>query len=234
MLEKKDENTFVINSIEDLVFFAYDVRNGNTYKGKTVELGANLDFCSTKSYVDAFRKDYDKYGYEGELKTALTTGEGFKSIGIDFLGENETEIGYFSGIFNGNNKSIYNCYINKVASEDDILRIGLFGTYLYGEVQNLSLINIDYIGNNAEGISGIASKLMAGGKVSNINVTGEIKAVGEKSISGCGIICFNQGIISNCHNFANIYLELNDDTLTARLLRRRNFSKSRRIILYRE
>ena len=32
-LEKKEENVFVINSIEDLIFFAYDVREGNTYEG---------------------------------------------------------------------------------------------------------------------------------------------------------------------------------------------------------
>lgn len=239
MLEKKDENIFVINSIEDLVFFAYDVRNGNTYKGKTVELGANLDFCSTKSYVDAFRKDYDKYGYEGELKTALTTGEGFKSIGIDFIRKEETENGHFSGIFKGNNKSIYNCYINKFVYDDEKYRIGLFGSSLYGEVHDFSLNNINYNlknGNNSASICGIANSLMPGGKVSNVRVTGEIKNVGSGvgDINASGIICFNQGIISNCHNFANIYLELNDDTLTARVLRRRNFSKSRRIILYRE
>ena len=37
-LEKEDENTLVINSIEDLIFFAYDVTNGNNYSGKTVKL----------------------------------------------------------------------------------------------------------------------------------------------------------------------------------------------------
>lgn len=202
-------------------------------------MGANLDFYSTKSYVDAFRKDYDKYGYEGELKTALTTGEGFKSIGVDFLGENETEIGYFSGIFKGNNKSIYNLYINKDVSGEQKYRIALFGASLYGEVQDLSLININYnLKNNDNGASicAITNCLRPGGKVSNVSVTGEIKNIGlgEGSVAACGIICYNQGIISNCHNFANIYAELNDDTLTARLLCRWNFNKSGRSTIYRK
>ena len=34
-LEKESDDVFIINSIEDLVFFSYDVRNGNNYNGKT-------------------------------------------------------------------------------------------------------------------------------------------------------------------------------------------------------
>ena len=48
-LEKEGSDTFVINSIEDLVFLSYDVTNGNTYNGKTVKLATNLDFSSDKS-----------------------------------------------------------------------------------------------------------------------------------------------------------------------------------------
>ena len=48
VLEQENENIYVINSIEDLVFFSYDVRNGNTYEGKTVKLGTSLDFNSVK------------------------------------------------------------------------------------------------------------------------------------------------------------------------------------------
>ena len=37
-LEKKNDTTFVINSIEDLVFFSYDVTTkGTTYEGNTVK-----------------------------------------------------------------------------------------------------------------------------------------------------------------------------------------------------
>ena len=77
ILEKESENIYIINSIEDLVFFSYDVRNGNTYEGNIVKLGTDLNFNSDNSYVDAFRTDYGKYGYNGELKTLLTSGEAY-------------------------------------------------------------------------------------------------------------------------------------------------------------
>ena len=109
-LEKEDENTFVINSIEDLVFFAYDVTNGNNYSGKTVKLGISLDFNSTKSYIAPLRTDYGKYGYNGELKTLLTTGEGFIPIGV---GSDEVGTNSFSGTFDGQNNQIINLYINE-------------------------------------------------------------------------------------------------------------------------
>ena len=84
VLETEGTDTYIINSIEDLVFFADDVTNGNTYEGQTVKLGLSLDFNSTKSYVDPLRTNYGEYGYDGELKTLLTTGEGFKSIGTNY------------------------------------------------------------------------------------------------------------------------------------------------------
>ena len=107
-LEKEEENVFVINSIEDLIFFAYDVREGNTYEGKTVKLGIDLDFNSTKSYVNAFRMDYGKYGYDGELKTLLTSGEGFLPIGT--INDVNISNNYFKGTFDGNYHEILNLY----------------------------------------------------------------------------------------------------------------------------
>ena len=81
-LEQEDANTFVINSIEDLAFFSYDVTNETTYEGKTVKLGTNLDFNSDKSYVDPDRTDFAQYGYTGPLKQALTSGTGFSPIEV--------------------------------------------------------------------------------------------------------------------------------------------------------
>ena len=119
---------YIINSIEDLVFFAYDVANGNTYEGKYVSLGLSLDFNSTKSYVDPSRTDYAQYGYEGELKTLLTTGTGFKII------DNE-----FNGNFNGQNQKIYNLYIN-IEDDTEQGEIGLFSIN-NGVIDNLELVN---------------------------------------------------------------------------------------------
>ena len=138
-LEKEDENTLVINSIEDLVFFSYDVNNGNTYEGQTIKLGLSLDFDSSKSYVDAYRTDYGKYGYNGVLKTLLTSGEGFKPIGT-YLNNNtsindETNTP-FMGTFNGNNHEINGLRI--VSSEKGK---GLFGLVKGATIKNLGIGN---------------------------------------------------------------------------------------------
>ena len=53
--------------------------------------------------MDANRTDFGKYGYNGELKKLLTSGEGFIPIGS--IEENNK---VFYGIFDGNN---YNNYV---------------------------------------------------------------------------------------------------------------------------
>ena len=152
-LEKESDDVFIINSIEDLVFFSYDVRNGNNYNGKTVKLGCSLDFNSNKSYVDAFRTDYGKYGYDGELKTLLTTGEGFLPIGS--LTDSTTQ--NFYGTFNGTGNTIYNLYIDKI--NDDIgQKVGFF-TNNRGNVCNVKLLNVNlHLKSNEGSLGGISGQ----------------------------------------------------------------------------
>ena len=206
--DETDANTYIINSIEDLVVFASDVRNGNTYEGKTVKLGLSLDFNSNKSYVDPLRTDYGEYGYDGELKTLLTTGEGFKPIGSSNL----TIKNYFHGTFDGNNNSIYNLYItlNTKQAEDTVL--GFFSTN-QGIIQNINLYNINinvpemeneisvYLG----GISGTNSN-----NISNCYVNGKMINRGKQwSVAGgvCGIL--GNATIENCINETTIIVENN-------------------------
>ena len=136
-VDETAENTYIINSIEDLVFFSHDVTNGNTYEGETVKLGLSLDFNSNKSYVDPLRTDYGQYGYDGELKTLLTSGEGFKIIQ-----------GEFAGIFDGKGKSIYNLYIN-IEDDEDFKSVGLFSINK-GTIKNLELFNsnVEFVSKN--------------------------------------------------------------------------------------
>lgn len=199
-LEKEDENTYVINSIEDLVFFAYDVTNGNNYSGKTVKLGTSLDFNSTKSYVDPLREDYGKYGYNGELKTLLTTGEGFKTIGITTEDNKEKNL---LGTFDGNNNFIKNLYIN-VTSDAEFEKRGLFANN-YGTINNLKLLDVNlYLNNKAGKIAGISGQNSSTGIINNCIVSGKIKFEGEKGNSG-GITTYCSGKMSNCGNIADIY-----------------------------
>ena len=100
-----DDNPYTINSIEDLVFFSYDVNDGNTYEGQTVKLALSLDFNSNKSYVEPLRTNYGEYGYNGELKTLLTTGEGFKPIGA-YLNSNTSINDETNTPFMGDRKSV--------------------------------------------------------------------------------------------------------------------------------
>ena len=195
-LEQENETTFVINSIEDLVVFSYNVRTGNKYEGQTVKLGLNLDFKSDKSYVDPDRTDFDKYGYSGPLKQALTTGEGFKPIGSQDLANS------FYGTFDGDNKAICSLYEN--INKDDVARGGLF-VATYGEIRNLGLVNVN--------ITAIAQSVSVGGiaknsynNIYNCYVTGNITAIGSSwmPVGGlCGAMK-NGGDIINSYNLASI------------------------------
>ena len=198
-LEKENETTFVINSIEDLVVFSHNVRNGNKYEGQTVKLGVNLDFKSDKSYVDPDRTDYGIYGYEGNLKQLLTTGEGFIPIG-DQEGTNS-----FYGTFDGDNNVICSLYENIDRNED--IRGGLFAVN-YGETKSLGLIDINI---NARGVltivGGITGKSY--NNIYNCYVTGDIKVTGSfwMPVGGlCGTMS-KKANIENCYNLADIESE---------------------------
>ena len=197
--DTSDPNIYIVNSIEDLVVFSYNVSNGNTYEGKTVKLGITLDFNSTKSYCDAFREDYEKYGYRGELREALISGNGWKSIG------NEVDIGQnnFKGTFDGNNKCICNLYINK----NDINEIGYIGLFAnnQGNIKNLSLKNakINTSGNDEiyHFIGGISGNNE--GTIINCATYGIYHSDGNSALIS-GIAGRNQGSIELCTNNAKI------------------------------
>lgn len=215
--DASDSNVYIINSIEDLVFFAYDVgNNDNTYEGKTVKLSLSLDFNSSKSYVDAFRTDYGKYGYNGELKTLLTSGEGFLPVGSIIDGEQDISK-RFSGTFDGSNFEIKNCFVHSDAVDTKkVNRIAFFSCSVDGEVKNLGLVNIKYslTNYNDEGsVSGIAISTSKDTKISNCWVTGNIKqdSKGTGAVNCSGIITYNSGIIENCYNLANIQAETNNE-----------------------
>ena len=201
-LEQEETDTFVINSIEDLVFFSADVSNGNTYEGKTVKLGVNLDFNSNKSYVNPNRTDFDKYGYNGPLKQVLTSGEGFNPIG-----EASTDVdqgtNYFYGVFEGEHKVISSLYINKTSDEN--LYIGLFSNN-YGEIKNLGVIDVDLIVQGAStsvgGITGYNYNTLY-----NCYVTGNIEVRGNHWLSIGGLCGVTRNRIENCYNLANINCE---------------------------
>ena len=206
-INESNPNEYTINSIEDLVFFSYDVRNGNTYEGKTVKLGQDLDFKSSKSYVNSHRTDYEKYGYSGDLKQALETS-GFEPIGVyedDTWDFNNS----FSGIFDGDEKIIYNLKIKKNIDENKKFGIGMFAVN-YGIIKNIELKDINIvISENTSfygAIGGIAGLNKKEKIINNCNVSGNIEVIesnGDYNLGG--IIGSNSGECEKCFNEANIY-----------------------------
>ena len=214
-LEKKDDTTFVINSIEDLVFFSYDVtKNENKYEGQTVELGTNLDFKSDKSYVDPDRTDYGIYGYSGNLKQLLITERGFMPIGSTY--DTNVSTNYFSGTFNGNYNYICNLYQNYEDSDNTSI-VGLFSTN-NGTIENLRIenCNINVATNNMHIVVGtICGRNM--GNVSNCGSSGNIN-IGDSGTAGSyvgGITgqAFNN--IESCYSRCRINSKIDENSPNA-------------------
>ncbi len=208
-----DDDPYTINSIEDLVFFAHDVTNGNNYEGKYVNLGLSLDFNSTKSYVDAYRTDYKTYGYDGELKTMLTSGEGFKTIGITTEDNKEKNL---LGTFDGKGNTIYNLYIN-VSNRGkgiEFEKRGLFANN-YGTICNLKLLNVNLYLNTDNGrLAGVCAQNFSTGNINNCIVSGNIKDESFQGTAG-GITCWSSGNINNCGNDANIFCKITQSPETS-------------------
>ncbi len=210
---------YIINSIEDLVFFAHDVTNGNNYEGKTVKLGTSLDFNSTKSYVDPFRTDYGEYGYDGELKTLLTSGEGFIPIGTIY--DRDISMNHFYGTFDGNYNTIYNLYQN-IEESNKALIAGLFGTNM-GTIKNLQIKNANLSGitNNMHILMGVIVGRNSGniencsseGNI-NINANG-IKSVFIGGISGQGDSSGVTNTVNKCYSKMNIKIEIKNSNVVS-------------------
>ena len=198
------EDPYTINSIEDLVFFASNVTNGTTYEGQTVKLGLSLDFNSNKSYVEPLRTDYEEYGYDGELKTLLTTGEGFKPIGTTYDAKVSTN--YFKGIFDGDGNTIYNLYQN-IENSEYVTIAGLFSTN-GGNIKNLKLNNIIINGttNNLHLLlGGIAGR-------NNDGVIEKCSTSGKLSILANGINgIYAGGIVGQAISTGNVISQCNSD-----------------------
>lgn len=207
VLETEETDSYVINSIEDLVFFAECVTNGDTYEGKTVKLGLSLDFNSSKSYIDPLRTDYGKYGYDGELKTLLTSGEGFKPIGTIY--DTNISTNYFKGTFDGNFNTIYNLYQN-IENSEYVTIAGLFSTN-GGTIKRLKVDNVNINGstNNFHLLLGGIAGRNNSGNMEQCESSGKInvQANGIKDIYIGGIVAqtlSTGGIINQCSSSMKI------------------------------
>ena len=220
VLEKIGENTWQINSIEDLVALSYEVNSGaNSYDGKTVELGRDLWFTGEFDSYNNENSIYvqDDYGHkpsdEGTLtiKEHMINGKGFFGIGQETGSGNNP----YKGSFDGKGYGIYgikfcsyfsNGLFKKVEATTDME----FKNVTLGKGSNTS------IGGQ---YNGIISKIDGEGsiKVDNIvNETFENGIIIDGSGNGGIIGCISGNVNLNIKNCVNKTSFIADKTSTSR------------------
>lgn len=155
-----------IQYVEDILDIAMDVENGKNYENQKIVLENDLDFSDKSCY-----KNPDQYyTYNGEIISldSLTSTDSFPETNTvykelqknnilgstpGFIQIGRTEDKTFKGVFDGNNHTLSNVYINifAIAMEDKNLRqsTGIFG-YNDGYICNLKIdkINIKLLSND--------------------------------------------------------------------------------------
>ncbi|MBC8548516.1 MAG: hypothetical protein H8D23_02600 [Candidatus Brocadiales bacterium] len=134
---------------------------------------------------------------------------------IDMTGVTTSEIGYFSGSFDGNNNTITNLTISRSVSEtfDNFGFIGRLSEE--GIVKNLCLIDISVTLEVSLGvIGGIVGE--NNGTIDNSCVSGNINGVGIVYIGG--LVGQNDGTIKNSYSTANVTGTARDVTCSESLV----------------
>ena len=218
----KDENgndieegqPYEIWCIEDLCAFSNMVNSGSYFfYNETVMLMQNLNFNSKYSYVNGritIDGNIKSYNSIEELQKKLTTNEGFYPIG-----DGKKTTSNFRGIFDGNNKSINNIYINRTD-----MSVGLFGRSTIRD-NNIIIKNLNISGNMTGGdwVGSIFGEVRVEDNnnkslyIKIENCINNVKMKGENCVGGIvGISNASSSgkvIISNCVNNSEINGENN-------------------------
>ena len=205
-LDGSEEKPYEIWCIEDLCAFSNQVNKGNPFISKYVKLMRDLNFNSDLSYENGkILVDGNIQSCQSieELKNLLTENEGFYPIG-----DRSTEMSDFRGIFDGNNNTIKNIYINR----PDI-SVGLFGTMKI-QYNQASISNLKISGNmTGQTVGGICAEIRISAYNSQEVFVNIENCVSDLKIEGDvvgGIVGINQPgsesslIISDCINNGGI------------------------------
>ena len=187
--------TVKINYIEDLLNLSLDVNNYKNYHGYTFLLERTIDFYDDSSYKDANSTDFGDLNEDGiasDIKTELTSGKGFPSIG----NSNES----FKGIFNGNNNEIKNIYINSPTNWE-----GLFGYTQSATIKKLGITGNISCGSD---VAGLVGYMYSGNIIEECYNKCSVKASNDNvgGIVGYGYYgniikkCYNSGTINSTKN----------------------------------
>lgn len=139
---KSNQNTFTLTTAEQLAGLASLVNSGNTFDGKTINLGADLDLSG---------HEWTSIGY---LKQST------------FFDRTEV-LRPFKGTFNGNGYTISGLSQNLGWNDEG----GLFGYVVEGTVTGVNLINSEFIVTSTGITLGSLVGILEGGNVNNCVVS---------------------------------------------------------------
>ena len=168
------DNYYLIDSVEDLYWFANEVNN-NARTTINARLTADIKLNGENKVLND----------DGSLTSNADNLEKWKPIGTDDTGKR------FTGIFDGNNKTISGLYYNN----SETSYVGLFGCVgKGGTVKNVNVTDSYVSGKNSVGgICGYNN----GGTLQNCHNTGKVS--GNSKVGGvCGYI--ESGTVKECHN----------------------------------
>ena len=220
-----ESNPYMINSMEDLVAFGELVDMGETYEGKIVKLGYNLDFKSNNSYInpnDPYTSkekgeqiDINENGTVESIKTEVTTGKGFDGIGEVVWASGSGPIiseTSFKGTFDGNNKIISNFYQNimlEMPAEPEESFKPTFALFEENEgtIKNLG-IKLAKNSIQMSGLVGYNGNSAMIDDLENANIRASIDncfcVLSDGSIAAAGLVGINGGTIKNSYTSGKI------------------------------
>ncbi len=184
--EGTEANPYLINNLEDLVYFrdqvnTYTSDKSNQFKGKFVKLTNDIDL----------------------------QGINWTPIGTNSIGDHAAFLGTFYGEkADGTIPTISNLYIN--ADGDHLgffARVGNYGDEsCTPTIKNIKFNNVDVSSNTTTGhggsyVAGVIANAGGNSVISNIEVTGDVYVVGYGYIGG--IVGHGYPDIDNCHVIAN-------------------------------
>lgn len=155
------------------------------YQITTIEQMQNIEQDKSAHYILINNID-------ASVTSTWNDGKGFDPIGAHY---NPTNNPSFTGVFDGQNYTISNLYINR----PDEINVALFGgTSSNAMIKNLKLSNCDIEGYKITA-GAVGSQYDA--SVSNICVIGTITGHWEDT---AGIVAWSKGDITNCYVFGTI------------------------------
>jgi len=168
------------------------------YSGGTGEPNDPYRIASAEDLNDIgnYEEDWDKhFVLVSDVNLSGYTGTQFKSIGR-YIEWNDPNNKPFTGIFDGNEKSIWNWTLNSNSENG----VGLFGYIGYtGQIKNIRMENVDINDTNSVYIGGLSG--FNQGLIINCFLSGSIK--GYHNVGGL-VGTNDTGTITNCYSRCSI------------------------------